>query len=417
MRLEARDDIQGLGFLTSQEITRILLPQNRWFAKISWFWCVTDPIWVTIAATIVCLAGPLQMNPLFTWAALVIAASPFLYRLLYYGYAAVRTQFDIPIILFVAGAWIGFETSPYPVISLGALQTLVAITLWYYSTANYRYHTALVKCIWPIAVVGVALVTLLALRHIGPSSEAVKWCSAWAFELTGFLVLPDFLRSFIGPNISLELKHGMALVLCVLGLVGTGMMVFSKSIWLRLAAAVSSLVCLGVGVLFIKEALLRLFNLSSIEARMPLWDNTINLLRESPLVGLGLGCWGPILGGATTPPFTHPHNAYLEVFANFGILGAVALVISLVLGIKIMWEIVRAPRNNNWYGFGIGLVLAAIAIVIVAMVESSPIGIPIEGPEDYFYLVSPLPWVMAALLVIVHKLLYKQDADTEKRTS
>ena len=144
---------------------------------------------------------------------------------------------------------------------------------------------------------------------------------------------------------------------------------------------------------------------------MPRWETTVELLEDSSLfTGLGLGCWGFVYHG--TEVLTHPtnvHNSYLELYTNTGILGALALMVLLVIGCKLAWDIIRSPRNHPWYGFGIGVLLACVATLLVGVVENSPMGLPLVGTDDYRYIVSPLPWVLGGLLVSAHRLICETD--------
>ena len=66
----------------------------------------------------------------------------------------------------------------------------------------------------------------------------------------------------------------------------------------------------------------------------------------------------------------------------------------------------------SWYGFGVGVVMACIASLTVGIVESAPIGVPLVASTAYYYLVSPVPWILAGLLVIAKRLQSPQpDAE------
>ncbi len=85
-------------------------------------------------------------------------------------------------------------------------------------------------------------------------------------------------------------------------------------------------------------------NTNSLFERLYLWKNTIKLIQENPWTGLGAGNWILYwpkygIGGATylssgAMHFEHPHNEYLLIFAEYGIIGFIlfiAILISLVL--------------------------------------------------------------------------------------
>ncbi len=96
----------------------------------------------------------------------------------------------------------------------------------------------------------------------------------------------------------------------------------------------------------------------------------------------------------------------------FGILGAVAFLVSLVIAVRLRWSLLRSPRSNPWYGLGVGVVLACLATALLGLVESAPAGIPLVGKEPYFYVVSPIPWLLLFLLIVSHRLLRQGELRT-----
>jgi hypothetical protein len=77
------------------------------------------------------------------------------------------------------------------------------------------------------------------------------------------------------------------------------------------------------------------------------------------------------------------------------------LVVLLGVGLKV----VRACKSHIWYGFGVGILAAILAISIHGVFETSPAGVLAEGVGTYYYIVSPVFWVLAGLLVRAHRAL------------
>jgi hypothetical protein len=42
------------------------------------------------------------------------------------------------------------------------------------------------------------------------------------------------------------------------------------------------------------------------------------------------------------------------------------------------------------------------------VVESAPAGVPLVAPETYYYIVSPIPWILGGLLVVTHRLVTEE---------
>ena len=88
--------------------------------------------------------------------------------------------------------------------------------------------------------------------------------------------------------------------------------------------------------------------------------------------------------------------------------GVLAFASSLVIALKLALDIIRSPRKHPWYGFSIGVLLACLATIIVSVVESAPTGVPLVGIDTYYYIVSPVPWLLAGFLVSAHRLISKE---------
>jgi O-antigen ligase len=344
----------------------------------------------------------------FIWIGLAIALLPLLLRLVAQGYQRVRTSFDLPLLLILTGGLIGLIVSPHAEISLGAFLSLLAITLVYYAFANYPYPATLLKWGLPVAILGVLTATVFSFSQGSTPATNLTWFNAWAFESAQHLPkLPQ------GSTLSLAPCHGLALALIIVTAISIGIAAFGKRIWLRIIAASTGLCSLGAMLLFTTESIVRLFTWESIRGRIPLWEDTVDMLRASPFTGIGLGCWAPTHNPSLASYPTHPHNAYLELYANTGMLGALAFTIFLVIGARLLWDILRASRRNPWYGFGVGVLLASLATILIGVVESAPMGIPVVGAEAYFYIVSPVPWLLAALLIVAHRLLCQHSLEKE----
>jgi hypothetical protein len=105
---------------------------------------------------------------------------------------------------------------------------------------------------------------------------------------------------------------------------------------------------------------------------------------------------------------THAHNAYLELYANTGILGILAFIIAVAVGAKLSLDIIRSPRHHPWYGYGVGMILACLTTLVVGTLESAPEGVPLVATGTYYYIVSPIPWILGALLVVAHRLVTEE---------
>jgi len=353
-----------------------------------------EPLWTILATLLVFLSYLLNIGPAFPWIGLGCACLPFALRLIRKRNVRLRTPFDIPMALLVIGALIGLCTSPDRTISLGAFQCILAISLFYYSWVSHESQPVLMK--WLIALVPVVflivlLLFLLDLRH--PNSQS------------------NFVIGGYGTH------HGLAMYLMIVAAVLLGIAVFSRRTRIRVFTAVFFLFFFTVVLIMTWDSLGSLFDWKSISGRAPIWEKTADLLSDSPFTGLGLGCWAlaywgtPVLGTEMVNEITHAHNAYLELYANTGILGVLALLIALGIGMKLSLEIIRSPRSHPWYGFGVGVILACVATLLVGIMESAPVGVPLVAATTYHYIISPIAWILCGLLVIAHRLITRETTE------
>ena len=122
--------------------------------------------------------------------------------------------------------------------------------------------------------------------------------------------------------------------------------------------------------------------------RFPAWLNTIEMIKENPIHGVGIGQWQ-----AKYPLYydrikndvifneevrlQRLHNEYLEVFANFGAVGYAFLLWILVLVIRYLW-LVLLDFNHKYRIEFLGLSLGMIGFSTVAMF-SFPVRVYLPG--------------------------------------
>jgi hypothetical protein len=342
-----------------------------------------EPLWVGVAGALVFVSNLFQWGACLSWAALVIAVLPLLVRLIRQGAVQFRTPFDLSIALFLVGAVVGLAVSPRETISLGAFQCILAVSMFYYSWVNHPQLASWAKWAIPagfFAVLGYAL--SVAVESSGSSGEAGSADCTY---------------------------HGLALCLLIIAIICVGIVAFGRGARSRVAAALTCLFLFVAVFLLVGDSLPRLFSWESVDGRLPRWGTTLDLLGDSPFSGLGLGCWAFAYHGSEVIAHpTHVHNAYLELCANTGLLGVAAFALSLAIGLRLALDIIKCPRGHPWRGFGIGVLLACLATLLVGVLESAPVGVPRVGADDYRYIISPIPWILGGLLVSAHRLLCRE---------
>jgi O-antigen ligase len=89
------------------------------------------------------------------------------------------------------------------------------------------------------------------------------------------------------------------------------------------------------------------FNMESIHERFAFWQHAWNIMIESPWLGIGPDRWElyPFPGKPDIP--AHPHNTFLGILTEFGVLGLLAFLgVMFVLG-KRLFNLYRNPGEGT----------------------------------------------------------------------
>lgn len=94
------------------------------------------------------------------------------------------------------------------------------------------------------------------------------------------------------------------------------------------------------------------------EQRFTMWGNSWNMIKDTLPLGAGIGTWTLLYAKyqATYKPdymltsgFYHlnAHNDYIEFAAELGLVGAIAMLWTMVLLALMIWQILSSPKINN----------------------------------------------------------------------
>ncbi len=360
----------------------------------TWVWQVD---WLVIP-----IAFLLLFTSRWIWVGFVGAGALILYRWARTGSLLPAGAATLPLLILLGMTGIGFAISPARDLAVvSAAQVVAGVTI--YLTLSRRIQT-------PVDLGrAAALLVLLGLGFALVAPFTVNWAhKIFVFDLVysrPWLRLPDTTN----PNILAG-----AIALCVpmaLGLLG------QRASWQRLLGACSLVpmifvlvllqsrgawfalaIGFGVWLTLYQKWFLPLIPLALIGAfavnallggpspaqlvygeigtetvgtlvqRQELWSQAIYLIRESPLLGIGLGAWKTISPyvwpySAAQPGrvFNHAHNLFLQVALDTGLVGLAAFGVLLALGVRNAWQ---AYRSNFQRPLAIGL-LAAFAVLLV----------------------------------------------------
>lgn len=352
----------------------------------------TEPIWAFAAIIFVYLSLLFGVN-YYTWLALIIAFLPLLLNYIKQRRISQPTPFDIPILVFMIAVLVGVMVSEEPVLSLQALQSVVVMILLYYAVVNYPYPRA--TQVW--------IIMSLILLPVGIAWLMLQW--------QPFLSL---LRSYTFADLPITPPHHQMAIwgFFISASILLGLLVRNRGLLSRIVSGITGLGLLAAIVYYGRQSLLRLVNGVSIEGRIPVWQATLEMIKEHPVTGVGFGCWPLIYhsGAVTSTSITNPHSAYLELYAHTGILGLAAAILAAIVVVRLGMSILRSSYKPFWSGLGLGLLLAIVGMSLLGLIEDAPFGISIAGSTSYHYVISPLPWLMASGLVITHRQLIEKSS-------
>jgi O-antigen ligase len=208
--------------------------------------------------------------------------------------------------------------------------------------------------------------------------------------------------------------HGLAIGLVIVAAIAAGIAIFGRRVLSRVVNGVLCSSLLGGTIFFLYQsgALQRFFTFQTTDGRMSFWTYALGFMHGHAFFsGVGLGCWPLVSGTFPSHPWElHVHNAYLELYINIGVIGVIALICFVVVGAKLGSDIIHSLKKHPYYGLGIGVLLAIVAVALASVFESASFGLPVVIGDAYYYVLSPIPLLLAALLVIAHQLLKQPEA-------
>lgn len=184
-------------------------------------------------------------------------------------------------------------------------------------------------------------------------------------------------------------KWAFAIILFVLLLCLA--LTYSRGAWLSLAAIVLGLTLFydkRFGFLFFLIPLVLLFyhgqmverflslfsgEDTSVGLRFALWESTIAMIEEHPLLGVG---WGSYYLAYPDYNFFiqdehvlifHAHNMYLNMLAEVGIIGGAAFLLTFFAQGFLCWKLYRGKASLFTRTLGLGGLLMVMAIAVLSM--------------------------------------------------
>jgi putative inorganic carbon (hco3(-)) transporter len=339
--------------------------------------------------------------------------------------ASLATPFDGPIALFLSAALLSLLASEVLRVSLRELRLVVLepllafyLAAWFLRRRGDLILVLAALLLGGVVAAGMGLYQFLFTEHV-VAVEGVR-------RILGPYLSPNHLGLYLGRILPYTLA--LALVVPSLRIVGIAatlllgsalVLTFSLGTWLavlasslavilllqrRLAPALGGLVVLAVAILALvgPERITSHFSLSHGTSfiRLQLWQSSLHMLRDHPLLGVGLDNFlyhyrsGYMLPGAAAEPnLSHPHNIVLGFWLQMGLLGTIAAG----------WVAVTLLRlwRRLWDGQS-----ALLERILLAGTSGAMVGTLVHGLVDQSYFLVDLAfffWIAAGMLVALRK--------------
>lgn len=103
--------------------------------------------------------------------------------------------------------------------------------------------------------------------------------------------------------------------------------------------------------------------------RALMWSGTIKMIRDAPLFGTGIGSWQWVYQRYKAPDVTvsepdYTHNDYLNLAADYGLVGVVIMLAVFICFFVHAWRISRIAESSEQRAFAVGAMLSVISILV-----------------------------------------------------
>jgi O-antigen ligase len=128
--------------------------------------------------------------------------------------------------------------------------------------------------------------------------------------------------------------------------------------------------------------------------RYDLWPIALEGLKKNFLFGRGRGSFQRTFLESSQPVLArHPHNAYIEILLDMGVVGSIFFLGFYIFLIKKGWFIYKKNKDTFESGFALGFILSIIATFLEAYS-----GYTFYPRQENFYI-----WLFLGILMRIEK--------------
>lgn len=297
------------------------------------------------------------------------------------------TVWDLPFFFFFLLRLISGIFGSHPETAQKGLTNLLfslayVITAWHLQGADKSVWRNFIRGL----VIGTAISSLVAFSQLaGGAERGTGMTGGWTVfgSLTGTALVMGIYQAIRGGLFPRKYQDVASLTLVAAGLAVS----ICRAEWVAaflvlLPAAIlfhprfSAVLMAGTIITFLavtplRERLLTLTDpLANLSGREVIWQPSIELIREKPILGHGLNSFHAIFPAELRPMLTDAgagdwHNVYLQVAAESGLLGLAAFLWMLATGLFLGYKGIQEAKTPPEQGIAWGL-FAALAFFCIA---------------------------------------------------
>ena len=294
-----------------------------------------------------------------------------------------RTPLNLPILLYAAALVIAVILSPFKMHSLSAFKEEWLLLIFFLIVNNVKKEGEMEKLLTILIAVSTLVGLYAVWQHysgmdlyrgasLEPRGSVFLSLGFFSHHLTfgGYLMLTFLLASVLllhakrsGLRRIIDFCAPIVLGFClvfsyarsawlgvVMGILAFGVLKGGKFILLMMVG-----ICVLALLIYVVEPTswdrVKEVNLSKDQpesTRIRLWQTSLAMIKKSPIWGVGLGGWGVLFDEykveGVYAATCHPHNDYLNVAVNTGLLGLLAY---LSIWAVFLYSTVRSVRKNT----------------------------------------------------------------------
>ena len=348
-------------------------------------------------------------------------------------FGLTKTPLNLPIAAFLAANILSLVNAADFANSLYELKSLALIVLYFLIVDNIKDKAKIIRIINLLII----FTTLAALYGIFQHFTGIDFfghtrhlhgtlCRCTGFfgqpitfgEYLSMVLIMALMLLFAASEKKRRFLFGLSIPIIFAGLVFT----YSRAAWVGLLAGITTigvlngkraLLVLSVGVVLICITLAFFPKLSvtkraisildlaywSGAERTYLWRSSLKIIKDHPITGVGVDGFRKvypqyILPQAKEPHLTHPHNTFLGIAVECGILGLAAFLWFLVTLFKMTLDVFRKTSDKYLKAVGLGCFGAFSAFVVSGLTEYN------FGDSE----VVVLFYLFMGLTMVIHKM-------------